>query len=158
MDYRPIDSFRSPYELTILMRGMFHIKGKGNGAMSMTWTRSLCAAFALAAAGFIVLSPIAGTSAAERTKVMESDCFILTRTTYLPGERQAELHPPAGSGQLLTLITAAEVEVNFQEGDKKWTERGPFEPGKVWYLPPTLLHQFANIGKTPYTYMVVTFK
>ncbi len=109
-------------------------------------------------AGFLLFSPLAGAGAAERITVMENDRFILTRTTYPPGERQATLHPPPGAGQLVTLITPAEIEVNFQEGDKKWTEKGLFEPGKVWYLTPTLLHQFANIGKAPYTYMVVTFK
>ncbi len=126
--------------------------------MRMTGKRTLRRVLAGALTGAFLLLPIAGTSAAERIKVMENDRFILTRTTYPPGERQAELHPPSGTGQLLTLVTPAEIEVNFQEGDKKWTERGPFEPGKVWYLPPTLLHQFANVGKTPYTYMVVTFK
>jgi mannose-6-phosphate isomerase-like protein (cupin superfamily) len=111
-----------------------------------------------AAIGASVLLLSGGTFAAERVKVMENDRFILTRTTYPPGERQDKLHPPSGTGQMVTLITPAEIEVHFQEGDKTWTEKGKMEPGKVWYLPPTLLHQFANIGKQPYTYMVTTFK
>ena len=126
--------------------------------MKLDRSRGLRTAFAGAFAGFLLLSPVAGAGAAERTKIMENDRLILTRTTYPPGERQAQLHPPSGTGQIVTLITPAVIEVNFQEGDKKWTESGPFEPGKVWYLPPTLLHQFANIGEQPYTYMVVTLK
>ncbi len=97
-------------------------------------------------------------AAAERVKVLENERLTITHVTYPPGEHQAALHPPPGTGQVLVVLSPAEVEVNFQDGDKTWTEKGPVPEGKVWYIPPTLLHQFTNIGKTPFVFVVTTFK
>lgn len=97
-------------------------------------------------------------AAAERVRVLDNDRLSIQHVTYPPGEHQAALHPPPGTGQVLVVLSPAEVEVNFQEGDKKWTESGPVPEGKVWYLPPTLQHQFTNIGKTPFVFVVTTFK
>lgn len=97
-------------------------------------------------------------AAAERVKVLDNERLTITHVTYPPGEHQAALHPPPGTGQVLVVLGPAEVEVSFQEGDKKWTEKGPVPEGKVWYIPPTLLHQFTNIGKTPFVFVSTTFK
>lgn len=97
-------------------------------------------------------------AAAERTMVVENERFTIQRVTYPAGERQAALHPPPGTGQILTMITEGMVEVEFSEDGKTWTEKGKVEPGKVYWLSPTTLHKYANAGDKPFTFMVVTFK
>ncbi len=97
-------------------------------------------------------------AAAERTMIVENERFTIQRVTYPAGERQAKLHPPPGTGQILTMITEGIVEVEFSENGKTWTEKGKVEPGKVYWLSPTTLHKYANAGDKPFTFMVVTFK
>ena len=105
----------------------------------------------------VALIPIHNASAATSTLLVENERFTIQRVTFGPGEKQARLHPPPGTGQIVTLVTPAEVEVNLDDGTPK-TEKGHMEPGKVWWLSKTTQHQFANTGTKPYDLIVVTFK
>lgn len=108
----------------------------------------------------LVAAAFAGDAfaAAERIMILETERFTIQRVTYPPGERQAALHPPPGTGQIVTMITPGDVEVEFSENGKTWTEKGKVAPGKVWWLSPTTLHKYANGGDAPFTFTVVTFR
>src|SRR5258706_551543 len=82
----------------------------------------------------ICMTPAHSWAAAERIPVMENERFSVVRVTYPPGEHQAALYPPPGTGQIVTLVTPGEFEINFEENGKKWTEKGHMEAGKVWWL------------------------
>ena len=105
----------------------------------------------------VALMPIRSASAITITKLIDNERFTVNRVTFAPGEKQEKLHPPPGAGQIATLVTPAELEVNLDDGTPK-TEKGHMEPGKVWWLSKTTLHQFANNGTKPYDMIVVTFK
>jgi predicted metal-dependent enzyme (double-stranded beta helix superfamily) len=107
---------------------------------------------------FAALFPVRRAGAATIVQLIDNERFSVIRITFAPGEKQAALHPPPGTGQIVTLVTPAEVEVNLVEDGKPRTEKGHMEPGKVWWLAKTTLHQYANTGTQPYDIIVVTFK
>ena len=115
--------------------------------------RGLCAL--LLAMGALTVAGHA--RALTTTPILDNDQFSIIRATLAPGEKQAKLHPPPGKGQIVTLVTPAEIEVNLDDGTPR-TEKGHMEPGKVWWLSKTTLHQFANTGTKPYDLIVVTLK
>jgi predicted metal-dependent enzyme (double-stranded beta helix superfamily) len=104
------------------------------------------------------LVPVRRAGAATSVMLVDNDRISIRRLTFAPGEKQAMLHPPPGTGQVVTLVTPAEVEVNLVEDGMPRTEKGHMEPGKTWWLAKTTLHQFANTGAQPYDLIVVTFK
>src|SRR5262245_22190909 len=116
--------------------------------------RAAGAAFVAAAA----LLPLGSAHAITRTMLVENDKFTIGRYTFAPGERQAEIHPPPGTGQIVTLVTPADIEVTLDDGTGPKTESGRMEPGKVWWLSKTTLHKYANLGTVPFDIIVVTFK
>ncbi len=102
--------------------------------------------------------PFGGANALTIKMLVDNEKFTIQRATFAVGERQEKLHPPPGYGQIVTLVTPAEVEVNLEENGKGWTEKGPMEPGKTWWLSKTTLHQYSNLGKTTFDLIVVTLK
>ena len=104
------------------------------------------------------LVPARRASGATSVLLVDNERISIRRLTFAPGEKQAMLHPPPGTGQVVTLVTPAEVEVNLVEDGMPRTEKGHMEPGKTWWLAKTTLHQFANTGAQPYDLIVVTFK
>ena len=117
-------------------------------------SRGLLLAVLLTAGALISTTDAHATTS---TVIVDNDKFSVRRVTFAPGEKQAQLHPPPGTGQVVTLVTPAEVEVNLDDGTAR-TEKGHMEPGKVWWLSKTTLHQFANTGTKPYDLVIVTFK
>lgn len=111
--------------------------------------------FILIAAALI---PVRRASAATSVLLVDNERISIRRLTFAAGEKQAMLHPPSGTGQVVMLVTPAEVEVNLVDDGVPRTEKGHMAPGKVWWLAKTTLHQFANIGAQPYDLIVVTFK
>ena len=110
---------------------------------------------------FVVIAaiiPVHRASAATSITLVDNERISIRRLTFAAGEKQAMLHPPPGTGQVVTLVTPAEVEVNLVEDGMARTEKGHMEPGKTWWLAKTTLHQFANTGTQPYDLIVVTFK
>lgn len=90
--------------------------------------------------------------------VIENETFRLLKITWMPGEHQAALHPPPTKASILVALTPGEIEVNFRENGKTWTEKGHVDIGKIWYLPKTLEHQFANIGDKPFLFTSTQLK
>ena len=108
-----------------------------------------------------ILLAVSGVRAAEAPKpetVIENDTFRLLKITWMPGERQAALHQPPTKASILVALTPGEIEVNFRENGKTWTEKGHVDVGKVWYLPKGLEHQFANIGDKPFLFTSTQLK
>jgi hypothetical protein len=106
---------------------------------------------------------VAGVNAAEKgpapERIIDNETFRLMKITWMPGEKQAELHqPPTKLGSVLVALTAGEIEANFRQNGKTWTEKGHVDIGKVWYLPMGLEHQFANIGTTPFQFTSTQIK
>ena len=83
-------------------------------------------------------------------RLIDNESFRLLKITWPPGMHQAELHPPPTKATIATALTSGEIEVNFRQNGKTWTEKGHVDVGKVWYLPKTLEHQFTNIGDKPF--------
>jgi len=104
------------------------------------------------------LLPVPRARAATSVMLVDNERISIRRLTFAPGEKQAMLHPPPGTGQVVTLVTPAEMEVNLVEDGAPRTDKGHMEPGKVWWLAKTTLHQFANTGTQPADLIVVTFK
>lgn len=102
-------------------------------------------------------TPARRADAATRIVLLENEKFSIWRLTFAAGEKQANIHPPPGKGQIVTLVTPGDVEINFEENGQKRVDKGRMEPGKTWWLSPTTLHQFANTGSAPYDVIVVTF-
>ena len=104
------------------------------------------------------LVPARRASAATSVMLVDNERISIRRLTFAAGEKQATLHPPPGTGQVVTLVTPADMEVNLVEDGTPRTDKGHMEPGKVWWLAKTTLHQFANTGTQPCDVIVVTFK
>ena len=102
--------------------------------------------------------PFSGASALTMKMLVDNEKFTIQRATFAVGEHQAKLHPPPGFGQIVTLVTPAEMEVNLEEDGKASTEKGHMEPGKTWWLSKTTLHQYSNIGEATFDLIVVTLK
>ena len=108
------------------------------------------------AAGLLV--PFHGAQALTSKMLVDNEKFTIARVTFAAGERQEKLHPPPGGGQIVTLVGAAEMEVDLDDAGKASSEKGPMEAGKTWWLSKTTLHRYGNLGKEPVDVIVVTFK
>ncbi len=106
---------------------------------------------------------VAGVNAAQQgpapERIIDNDTFRLMKITWMPGLKQDSLHPPpTKGGSVLVALTPGEIEVNFRQNGKTWTEKGHVDVGKVWYLPLSLEHQFANIGDKPFVFTSTQIK
>ncbi len=107
----------------------------------------------------VTLAGASAAHAATRTVLVDNDRLTIFKLEFAPGEVQATLHPPPGTGQIVTLITPADVKNNFNTDGVPSSENGRLEPGKTWWLSKTTLHQFGNASATtPYSVIVTTLK
>ena len=111
-------------------------------------------------AGLAALAMVTTVRAEQKTeKVIDNDTFRFLKITYPPGEHQPALHfAPTKGGSILVALTPGEIEVNFRQNGKTWTEKGHVDVGKVWYLDKTLEHQFTNIGTKEFVFTSTQIK
>jgi len=91
-------------------------------------------------------------------RLVDNETFRLLKITWMPGDRQAELHQPPTKATIAVALTPGEIEAIFRQDGKTWKENGHIDVGKVWYLPKGLEHQFANIGDEPFVFTSMQLK